>query len=386
MIVNPAAILAILAAVVFISLWLEQNYSLFRKLGAAMVGILFGMVLANAGLLPDKSPAYDFLAGPGVSAAVVLILLSVDVRSIRKAGPVMLKAFAIGAVGTAIGSAIMASLLFNGIGSETWKLSGQFTATYTGGGMNFAAVGQALGTSSDLFAAAIAADVLVTALWLIACLAAPILLGGKGDNNTDIVEDRFASEEAEKLSLSQSLYTSGRQIPLLHIAAMVALAMGCVLFADILGSWVSFLPKVLWLTTIVLAIAQIPAMKRLSGSAMFGNYLLLLFLSSNGAQSVVANIIKVGPAVFYFAAGTVALHGIVIFGVGRLLRIDAGTLAVASQANIGGPASAMALASARGYTDRFLPGVAAGLLGYAVGNYSGLAVAAIMRGLLSGQI
>ena len=119
---------------------------------------------------------------------------------------------------------------------------------------------------------------------------------------------------------------------------------------------------------------------------MFGNYLLLLFLSSNGAQSVVANIVKVGPSVFYFAAGTVALHGIVIFGVGRFLRIDAGTLAVASQANIGGPASAMALASARGYTDRFLPGVAAGLLGYAVGNYSGLAVATIMRGLLSGQI
>ena len=386
MIVNPAAILAILAAVVFISLWLEQNYSLFRKLGAAMVGILFGMVLANAGLLPNKSPAYDFLVGPGVSAAVVLILLSVDVRSIRKAGPVMLKAFALGAVGTAIGSAIMASLLFKGIGSETWKLSGQFTGTYTGGGMNFAAVGQALGTSSDLFAAAIAADVLVTAFWLIACLAAPILLGGKEDNQTEIVEDRSASEEAEKLSLSQSLYTSGRQIPLLHIAAMVALAMGCVLFADILGSWVPFLPKVLWLTTIVLAIAQIPAMKRLSGSAMFGNYLLLLFLSSNGAQSVVANIIKVGPSVFYFAAGTVALHGIVIFGVGRLLRIDAGTLAVASQANIGGPASAMALASARGYTDRFLPGVAAGLLGYAVGNYSGLAVATIMRGLLSGQI
>ena len=104
MIVNPAAILAILAAVVFISLWLEQNYSFFRKLGAAMVGILFGMVLSNAGLLPNNSPAYDFLVGPGVSAAVVLILLSVDVRSIRKAGPVMLKAFALGAVGTARGN------------------------------------------------------------------------------------------------------------------------------------------------------------------------------------------------------------------------------------------------------------------------------------------
>ena len=115
---------------------------------------------------------------------------------------------------------------------------------------------------------------------------------------------------------------------------------------------------------------------------MLGNYLLLLFLSSNGAQSVIANIISVGPAVFYFAIGTVTIHGIFIFGVGRLFRIDAGTLAVASQANVGGPASAMALASARGYTDRFLPGIAAGLLGYAVGSYMGLAVANMMKPFL----
>ena len=117
---------------------------------------------------------------------------------------------------------------------------------------------------------------------------------------------------------------------------------------------------------------------------MLGNYLLLLFLASNGAKSVIANIIRVGPAIFYFAAGTVAIHGIIIFGIGRLMRLDLGTLAVASQANIGGSASAMALASARGYTDRILPGVAVGLLGYAVGNYLGLGIANLMKGVLGG--
>ena len=73
-----------------------------------------------------------------------------------------------------------------------------------------------------------------------------------------------------------------------------------------------------------------------------------------------------------------------IFGLGRLVGLDLKTLAVASQANIGGPASAMALATARGYASRLLPGMAAGLLGYAVGNYSGLAIAALMRGVLGG--
>jgi uncharacterized membrane protein len=61
------------------------------------------------------------------------------------------------------------------------------------------------------------------------------------------------------------------------------------------------------------------------------------------------------------------------------LRLDLRTLVVASQANVGGAASAIAIAGARGYTDRLLPGVAVGLLGYAIGNYFGFVVAALMR-------
>jgi uncharacterized membrane protein len=111
---------------------------------------------------------------------------------------------------------------------------------------------------------------------------------------------------------------------------------------------------------------------------------MYLFLATIGAQSVLSEIMRVGPAVFYFTVVVVVIHGLVVFGVGRLLRLDLPTLAVASQANVGGPASAMALAAARGYADRLLPGVAVGLLGYAVGNYTGLAVARLMQGMLAG--
>jgi uncharacterized membrane protein len=156
-------------------------------------------------------------------------------------------------------------------------------------------------------------------------------------------------------------------------AALVTLSLGLVWLAGLLATaWP--VPEVLLLTTMVLLVAQVPAIKELSGSAMWGNYLLHLFLAANGAQSVIANIFRIGPVIFYFAAATVAVHGVVIFGVGRLLRIDAATLAVASQANVGGPASAMALAGTRGYTQLLLPGIAVGLLGYAVGNYMGFVV------------
>jgi len=400
-ITDPVAITLALAAVVYVALRLEEHFKVCRALGAALVGILLGMVLSNSGLLPDTSSAYDFIMGPAVSAGVALILLSVDLKSVREAGPSMLVAFAIGAVGSTVG-AIVAGLALSGlIGPETWKLTGQFTGTYIGGGLNFAALGQALGTSSDLFTAAVAADVVVTAVWMMACLSVPLLLGRPGRSANDGAGDVDTSAPAAEatdapagtdtapdpdlpLTLEKMLYSSGRPMPLRDTAALVAIAIGAVWGSQKIAEIVPVIPSILWLTTIVLLLAQIPAVKRLVGGAMWGNYLILLFLACNGARSVVANIIEVGPAVFYFALATVAVHGVTIFGIGRLLKIDLPTLAVASQANVGGAASAMAMATARGYGDRLLPGVAVGLMGYAVGNYVGFLVAGLVRGILGG--
>ena len=181
--------------------------------------------------------------------------------------------------------------------------------------------------------------------------------------------------------LKASLSSTVKPVSLAKTALLVTLSVGLVWVAQLLAAALS-VPEVLLLTTLVLIVAQVPAVKELSGSAMWGNYLLHLFLAGNGAQSVIANVFAVGPAIFYFAIGTVAIHGVVIFGVGRMVGIDAPTLAVASQANIGGPASAMALSGARGYTDELLPGIAVRLLGYAIGNYSGFAVGTLMHSLV----
>lgn len=378
MVTNTVAVFFVLAFSVIASLWLEKRYKTFKKLGAGAIAILIGIALSNSGFLPGDSPAYDFLMTQGVSASIVLILLSVDIRSIKKAGPTMLKAFVLGAVGSALGAMTMSYILADAIGGEAYKLAGQFTGTYVGGGMNFAALGRAFDTNSDLFTAGIAADVIITAIWLVVCLAAPILLTRK----TDASETLEELPKDETYTIEQSLYRSDGSMKIAHMAVLVTVVFGTIWISEALGKQIPALPEILWLTTLVLLTAQIPYIKNISGGAMLGNYLLLLFLASNGAKSVVANIITVGPAVFYFAMGTIAIHGIFLFGVGYLMKIDAGTLAVASQANVGGSSSALALASARGYTDKILPGIAVGLLGYAVGNYLGLVVGNIMQGVL----
>ena len=418
MINDPAAVFFLLACCVAIALALEARTRVFGALGSALLGILGGMLLSNLGIIPGESPAYDFLGGPAVSAGIVLILLTVDVKSVAKAGGRMFAAFTLGGIGSAIGASAAALLLAGASGDETWKLAGQYTATYTGGGVNFAAVGAALETSGELFTAGIAADVTLTAIWMATCLTVPVVFaagrGGlranenptgpytKGDvpvytgdviakghegvgesGSAGLAPDRDQIDD-EGPTLHQMLYSSVGAIELADLALMAVIVLGTLTASDLLGTLLAPIPSVLFLTTIALVLAQIPRVRALHGAGVIGNYLVLLFLASNGAASVLANIVVIGPPIVYFAAITVGVHGLVIFGVGRAVGLDLPTLAVASQANVGGPASAMALATARGYHDKLLPGVAVGLLGYAAGNYLGLAVSGVLRGMIGG--
>ena len=189
MISNPIAVLLVLSASVYLSLRLEERFRPFRAMGAALVALLSGVLWSNSGLLPGESSVYDFFVGTGVQSGVVLILLSVNVASLRQAGPRMLAAFGLGAAGTVVGAVTAGFILFPQIGEETWKLAGQYTGTYIGGGLNFAALGQALGTSSDLYSAAVAADVILTAFWMAICLTVPVLLGKPKQSSSESAGD-----------------------------------------------------------------------------------------------------------------------------------------------------------------------------------------------------
>lgn len=89
----------VLAAVVIVSLKLEEHVALFRALGAALVGILFGIVLSNLSVIPGESSVYTFLQGTGVNLGIVLILTTVNVRSVIVADAAALVAVALGSLG-----------------------------------------------------------------------------------------------------------------------------------------------------------------------------------------------------------------------------------------------------------------------------------------------
>lgn len=381
MIADPLAVFLVLALIVYAAVHLERRSRVVRSLGSVLTAIVITAVLSNVGILPARSETYDVLGGVGVNLGIALILMGVDVKTLIRAGPAMLGAFALGAIGTAVGAIAGGLLLSGAIGPETWKLAGQYTGTYIGGGVNFVAVGAGLETSAEIFGAAVAADHVTTALWMAASLIAPVVLAQVWGRNARAAK---APGDAAPVSdpVDTEFTTTGRSVTLLDTAAVLLIATAALFVAEMIGRHVPSVPTVLWLTTFALIVAQIGPVRRLAGGPVWGNYLLHLFLAGLGAQSIIREIVRVGPAVFYYTLIVVGIHGLLLFGVGRMLRLDLATLTVASQANVGGPASAMAIATARGYQDRVVPGVAVGLLGYAVGNYTGFAVAGLMRTLV----
>ena len=150
-----------------------ENTKVGRKLSGAILTMGFTFVLSNLGVIPaDGVPAYDVVWGYLVPLAIPLLLFRADLRRIlREAGPTLL-AFAIGGVGTVIGTIVAFHVV--PLGEEGWKLASIFSATYIGGSMNYAAAAEAVGLrSGDLLSAGVAADNLVMALYFLVLFALP---------------------------------------------------------------------------------------------------------------------------------------------------------------------------------------------------------------------
>ena len=263
MIQDPFGIFLALAGVVFLAVWLEGRYRFFRTMSAGLMCLVFGMVLSNSGLLPGDAEAYYQLGNIWVNAAIVLVLLNVDLRTVRDAGKTMLGAFGLGALGTMLGTLLATLLLSGAVGPETWKLTGQFTGTYIGGGANFYALASAFGTDPNIMSGAVAADVIVTAAWLATCLVIPALLGGRKGHAP-------LKRQEGPMTLEQRLKESGESLRMMDFFGLAAITLGAMVSARFLAAMVPVIPAVLWLTTIALILGHTPPVRKLRGRRCSG--------------------------------------------------------------------------------------------------------------------
>lgn len=375
---EPIVIVALLAANVVLAEWLARNTPL-RHLGSALLVIVTTAICANTGLMPTYggSPVYDVVFGPVARLGIFWLLLGVKIGDLRKAGLPMVAMFLIGSLGTVAGvlCGITAAGGAEAFGEDYAALGGMFVGTYTGGSVNFQAVALHYGVVENgvLFAGANLVDSGMTTIWMAACVFVPRLLrtrwpGAVGSVRAageviGVDERKLDEERVTPVDVALVLVVGGASVWLSDQAAALSLAA---------FDWE--VPSMIVLTTIALVLAQLPAVQRLKGPRVLGMFAVMMFLAVIGALCDVSALRasgELGVSLTIFVAIAVLVHGVVTFGLARLLRIDVDVAAVASQANVGGGTTALALARGLGRNDLVLPGILVGSLGTGIGTYLG---------------
>jgi uncharacterized membrane protein len=139
---------------------------------------------------------------------------------------------------------------------------------------------------------------------------------------------------------------------------------------------------ILILTVIALGLAQVKRISQLRGIKAVGLFSVYLFLAVIGAfcdLTAMGELGSLGIALLVFATITVLVHGLSTLVAARAFRIDPVVAIVASQSNVGGAPSALAIARSLGREDLVLAGILCGLLGNGIGTFLGFWVAGILN-------
>lgn len=384
MIQDPFILFTALMGVILLSLKLIEAVPVTGKLSAVLWILFFGAVASNTGLIASESPLYGQVVNYVVPIAVCLVLFRVRLRDIARAGMPMIVAFGIASIGTMVG-VLISGLIFEPflndiLGASSWKLAGPYTGTYIGGSLNFFALWDGLKIGNpDLFAAANAVDNLTIfplfAIWMLV----PALLGKRFP-----VSPRWhmpVNNEANAHDSKLSHLRVNHLVSLLFIA-LVVLAFSNWIKAALIDPILPQVPSILIVTTLALILGQVPFISRLEGSKELSNFAFYLFFAAVGAMINLYNAVVLSPILFVYVMVIIAVHMVIIYGAGRLLKLDVAVLTVASVAAKAGPPTVLAIAEVKEWGSLALPGVLMGLLGYAIGNYAGFATAYAMKALL----
>jgi uncharacterized membrane protein len=372
------------------------RYTRLRVLGAALLVIVLTALVANLGVLPTGSteanpvPVYEGIFAYVAPVSIFWLLLPVSLRDIWAAGGSLIALFLIGSVATTIGVTVglWSVDALNRIGPNAPVLGGMFVGTYTGGSVNFNAVALSYDVMRDgvLYSGAVAVDNIVTAVWMVATLAIPRALAPvwrRAVPDATVQDDAAGSAAPRERTVDTGEATDTESLHPLDLGLITGLGIAAVWIANETAAWLDGLgvpvPSIIVLTVFALVLAQIPAVARLRGARALGMFAVYLFLAVIGAFCDVAALGALGalgPVLLVFASIVVGVHGALTVGAGWLMRADLDDIAVASQANVGGGTSALAVARSIGRPDLVLPAVLIGALGNALGTFLGFWAAA----------
>lgn len=363
-----------------LTLFLKERVPLLAKWSPLIVCYLAGLLIGNIGVLPESALGLlDALSTAAVAFSLPLLLFSVDIRKWKQLSGKSILAFALAAFSVGL-VATTAHFLFAPKTGESWKVAGLLVGLYTGGTPNLAAIKTALDVDRNIYIAVHTSDMVISALYLLVVMtiAKPFFsrfMPSKNWNSGIAVADGVGAEA----SLTRFFAKEVRRPLLMAIgitAAIVAASLG---FSMLFPANFQTMIVILAITSLSLGASLFPSVRSLPMTFPAGEYILYIFCIAVGAMGNFSLLLQSAPTYFLYVAivlfGSFMLHALLC----ALFRIDVDTMLIVSTSAICSPPFVGVVAVALKARTLIVPGITTGIIGYAVGNYLGIALAELLH-------
>ena len=420
LITNDATVLGLLIAtlaLVFHCSSLPRFKGFFKIIPSLLLCYFLPAAYNSLGIVDGEASNLYFVASRYLlPASLVLLCLSIDLKGIWNLGPKALIMFFTATIGIVIGGPIalwaVSFIEPNVLGGDSpeafWRGLSTVAGSWIGGGANQAALKEISQTLDDQFSAMLIVDVFVANLWM------PFLLIGAGMSavlDRKLKADSSAvdalKEKVEKFQLGIARIPSFQDLMIIGGIAFGAVALAHVA-ADGLGpafkSWfgsildanpdsvVQFLSSLeqgfFWIVVAATAIGIGLSFTKLrsyegAGASKIGSAFLYVLVATIGMKMNVVELYHnwdVYWSVILIGLLWMAIHILTLLTVAKIIKAPFFFVAVGSQANVGGAASAPIVASA--FSPALAPvGVLLAVLGYAVGTVGAIVCMELMHAI-----
>ena len=365
-------------------LWLCRRFPLLGKVGPIMVLYAIGMIIGNLPVLPAEiKPLQDMIPNIMVPLAIPMMLFGCTFS--RKELRLQVKLCASGFLSVCL-AVVIGYLFFGRHVEQGAQLGGIMSGMYTGGMVNAAALQAIFRTDSENYILLSSYDIIISFLYLVFLISVGIpmfrRLYGEHKKEISLSDQEEINRQIEKTKENpyrKLLSREGmRQLgkTLLLTIAIVAVSGGV---AFLLPEGWFMVVFILLITTLGVVASFFPAVRKLDTSYDASMYLIYIFSITIASMADFSNLQMEGGVnllIFLTIAifGSLALHALFC----RLMRVDADSMMVSSVSFINSPPFVPMTSAAMRNKNALVTGLAAGIVGYALGNHFGVLMAKLL--------
>lgn len=382
---HPTEVFAYLSGLLALIFWLSglpRLKPLFEVTPPVIYAYFLPTLSTTAGITPAASPAYDWMIRYLLPVALLLLMVTVDLKSVARLGGLALLMVVAGTAGIVLGAPIAFLVFEPWLPEGAWKGLAALSGSWIGGTANMVAIAESVGTPDAMLGPIIVVDTVVGYGWMGVLL---FLSGWQARFDRRIGARTEAIEMANRRLTS--LAADRRPLELREAAVIVGLGFVGATLAVAAGDRLppvgdpTILSHTTWAVLIVVTgglFLSFTPLSRLEsrGASQVGYVALYLLLTAIGARADLKAVLQ-APVLLGAGILWIGVHAALLLLITRLARAPLFFFATGSMANVGGAASAPVVAGV--YHPAMAPvGLLMAVVGYILGIYAALGCAAIL--------